>query len=92
MLKIDKKSYKDVDVYYIGHKTKQKIDDCGNICSVNLLYLSIDHANGYIEVDNSDFDYEKDCMIMKCISDDNLRLNKPLKFHDITITIRCVFE
>ena len=92
MLKIDKTSYKDIDVYYIGHKTKQKIDDCGNICSVNLLYLSIDHANGYIEVDNSEFDYEKDYMIMKCISDDNLRLNKPLKFHDITITIRCVFE
>ena len=37
-------------------------------------------------------DYEKDYMKIKFNSDDNLPLNKPLKFHLITITIRSVFE
>ena len=49
LLQIDKKSYKDIDIYNIGHITKKKIDDCENIYSVNPLYLFIDHASGYVE-------------------------------------------
>ena len=49
MLKIDKKSFKDIDIYYNEYVTKNKNDDCQNIYSVNPLYLFIDHANGYIE-------------------------------------------
>ena len=49
LLKIDKKSYKDIDIYNIGYITKKKIDDCININSVNPLYLGITHVNGYIE-------------------------------------------
>ena len=48
LLKIDKKSYKDIGIYNIG-VTIKKIDDCENIYSVNPLYLLINHANGYIE-------------------------------------------
>ena len=48
MLKIDKKTYKDIDVFNIGYVTK-KIDDCININSVNPLYLRIKNVNGYIE-------------------------------------------
>ena len=44
------------------------------------------------EVSNDECDYEKDYMEIKFDSDDNLPLNKPLKFHNITITIRSVFE
>ena len=44
------------------------------------------------EVDDSEFDYEKDYMKIKFNSDDNLALNKPLKFHLMAITIRSVFE
>ena len=44
------------------------------------------------EVSDSEFDYEKDYMKIKFNSDDNLPLNKPLKFHLMTITIRSVFE
>ena len=44
------------------------------------------------EVSDSEFDYEKDYMKNKFSSTDNLPLNKPLKFHLMTITIRCVFE
>ena len=36
--------------------------------------------------------YEKDYMKIKFNSDDDLPLNKPLKFHNMTITIRSVFE
>ena len=44
------------------------------------------------EVSNDECDYEKDYMKIKFNSDDNLPLNKPLKFHLMTITIRSVFE
>ena len=37
-------------------------------------------------------DYEKDHMKIKFNSDDDLPLNKALKFHNMTITIRSVFE
>ena len=37
-------------------------------------------------------DYEKDFMKIKFNSDDDLPLNKPLKFHMMTIIIRFLFE
>ena len=49
LLKIDKKSYKNIGIYNIGYITKKQIDDCKNINSVNPLYLHVDHASGYIE-------------------------------------------
>ena len=52
LLKIDKKSYKSIDIYYIGYITIKKIDDCENIYSVNPLYLLVNHASGYIEEKN----------------------------------------
>ena len=48
LLKIDKKSYKSINICNIGYITIKKIDDCENVYSVNLLYLSINHANGCI--------------------------------------------
>ena len=52
LLKIDKKSYKDIDIYYIGYITIKKIGDCENIHSVNPLHLLVNHASGYIEEKN----------------------------------------
>ena len=49
LLKIDKKSYKDIGIYNIGYIIIKKIDDYENIYSVNPLYLTISHASGYIE-------------------------------------------
>ena len=49
LLKIDKKSYKNIGIYNIGYITLRKIDDCESIYSVNPLYLRVDHVNGYIE-------------------------------------------
>ena len=128
LLKIDKKSYKNISIYNIAYITIKTIDDCENIYSVNPLYLCVDHANGYIEgkngnkysifdstdenkkllkkyndvwngikdkikkVSSGKCDYENDYLKIRFNSDDNLPLNKPLNFHNMTITIRSVFE
>ena len=44
------------------------------------------------EVSNDECDYEKDYVKIKFNSDDNLPLNTPLKFHNMTITIKSVFK
>ena len=46
----------------------------------------------YVCVCSDECDFEKDYMKIKFNSDDNLPLNKPLKFHLMTITISSVFE
>ena len=53
-LKLDKKKYKDLDIYNIGYVTIKKIGDCYDVNSVNPLYLRIDNASGYIEEINED--------------------------------------
>ena len=123
MLKLDKKSYKDIGIYNIGYITLKKIGDCKNIYSMNPLYLAITHANGYIEkinenkylifdsideneellkkyndvfkgirdkikeINSDECHYENNYMKIKFNSDD-----KPLKFHNITTTIRSLFK
>ena len=44
------------------------------------------------EINSDERDYEKDYMKIKFNSDDDLPLNKQLKFHNMTITIRSFFE
>ena len=128
MLKLDKKSYKNLDIYNIGYVTIKKIGYGYDINSVNPLYLRIDKANGYVKEINEDkylvfdvtyenkkllkryddvfngimdkikkidddwLEYSKDYMKIRFSSDDNLPLNKPLKFYNMTVTIRCVFS
>ena len=128
LLKIDKKSYRNIGINNIGYIAIKRIDDCKNIHSVNPLYLLIDHANGYIEekgvnkylvfnstdenkkllkkyndifngirnkikeVSSDEYNYKKDYIKIKFNSDDNLPSKKSLKFHNMTITIRSVFE
>ena len=121
-LKLDKKTYKDLDNYNIGYVTILDVN------SVNPLYLRIDSASGYIKedwthkylifdsidenkellkkyhdvfdgiidkikkIDDDWLEYTKDYMKIRFSSDDNLPLNKPLKFYQMTITIRCVIS
>ena len=51
LLKIDKKSYKNIDIYYIGYIT-MKDSDCVKIKSVNPLYLIISKVDGDTEEKN----------------------------------------
>ena len=46
LLKIDKKQYKEIDIYCIGYVTINQIGNCENINSLNLLYLMIHSATG----------------------------------------------
>ena len=48
LLKIDKKLYKNIDIYYIGYIT-MKDSDYVKINSVKPLYLIIGEADGYIK-------------------------------------------
>ena len=52
LLKINRTSYKNIGIYNIGYITIKKVDDYESIYSVNLLYLLVNHANGYIEEKN----------------------------------------
>ena len=56
LLKIDKKSYKDIDIYYIRYITMKKIGDCQNIYSVNPypLYLIMGKVDGHTECSSSE--------------------------------------
>ena len=128
MLKLDKKLYKDLDIYNIGYVKIKKNGYGYESNSVNPLYLCIDNANGYIEEVNEDkylifdvtdenkklfkrygdvfnritdkiretdddwLEYAEDYTKIRFNSDDNLPLNKPLKFYNMTVTIRCVFS
>ena len=49
LLKIDKKPYKDIDIYYIGYITIKKFGDCGSIHSANPLHLTIYSTTGYFK-------------------------------------------
>ena len=44
------------------------------------------------KLSSDECDYEEDYMKIKFNSDDDLPLNKQLKFHNMTITIRSFFE
>ena len=131
LLKVDKKSHKDTDVYYIGYITIKKFGDCKNIHSVNPLYLIIRSASGYFKEENGEkylildsteeykkvfseiksksetINYgkemfyeelfyeekeEEDYSRIRVNTDDDIPLNKPLKFPTLTIIIRWVFQ
>ena len=122
LLRIDKKQYKDIDIYYIGYITVKKIGDCENINSVNPLYLMIHSATGYfkekygekylildstekydevfsgikkeIETINGEKElfYEKNYAKIGVNTDDDIPLNKQLKFPTLTINIRSRFQ
>ena len=51
-LKIDKESYKNIDVYYIGYITVKRIDDYENIYNLNPLYLTIVKVDRFNEDKN----------------------------------------
>ena len=59
-LKIDKKSHRDFDIYYIGYLTIKKFNNCNGDCdyedihSVNSLYLIFHSATGYFKEQNGE--------------------------------------
>ena len=45
LLKVDKKHYNEIDIYYIRYVTVKKIANCNYINSVNPLYLMINEID-----------------------------------------------
>ena len=81
LLKINKKHYKGIDIYYIGYNTFKKTGDCGNIHGVNPPHMLINHASGYIEEKNRN---------KYLIFDDSVNENKGLlqKYTDVWDAIK----
>ena len=52
LLKINKKSYKNIGIYNIGYITVKQIDDYENIHSLNPLHLMIGKVDSIIEEKN----------------------------------------
>ena len=127
-LKVDKKSHRDFNIYYIGYITIKNFTSCNGNCiyesirSVNPLCLIFHSATGYFEEKNgekylildliekyeellskikseiktinrgNELFYEKDYAKIGVNTDDDIPLNKQLKFQSLTIIIRCVFH
>ena len=126
LLKLDKKSIKNIAIYYIGYTTKK---DKYKINSVNPLHLLVHEVDGFIEekegskylkitLTNSNSkvlkkyaeiwsgikdqieqinvsksgECGKDYIKIKFKSDNDLPLNKQLKFTSLTIIVRTIFE
>ena len=49
LLKVDKKDYSEIDIYYIGYVSFRKTANCNNINRVNSLYLMINEMIGHFE-------------------------------------------
>ena len=53
-IKVDKKDFNDIDIYYLGYEHKKKISECNVIKSVNPLYLRIVDIKGQFEKGKDD--------------------------------------
>ena len=82
LLKIDKKSHRDFDIYYIGYNKIKKLSNCNcncdyeNIRSVNPLYLIFLSATGYFKEE-----YSEKYLILDLTEkyEEVLKLNQKLK-------------
>ena len=122
LLKIDKKSNKDIDIYYIEYIIIKKIYEYENISSVNPLNLIINSLTGHLKEKNDkkylildstekyqevwykirpeietlnggiELLYKKNHVKIGINTDDDLPLNKPLKFLSVGIIIKCAFQ
>ena len=122
LLKIDKKSHEDIDIYYIRYITIKRFSGCENVHSVNHLYLIIHSATGHFKEENGEkyliidstekyeevfsgiiseiktlngrkeLFYEKYYARIGVNTEDDLPLNKSLKFPTLTIIIRFILQ
>ena len=77
MLKIEKKSYKNIDIYYIAYSTFIKIGDYWSNFTVNPLYLDIAYASEHIECNSIE------CNYIECNSIEEKNGNKYLVLDEI---------
>ena len=125
-IKVDRKNFNDIDIYYLGYEYKKKITECNEINSVNPLYLRIKDMKGQFKKSKGDnvwyliisevenvlrifvniyksfrakieenaggiVQYDKDYMIIKFESNDNLPTDNTVNMRRFIIIIRSVF-
>ena len=90
LLKIDKISYKDIDIYYIGYITMKKIGDYENIYSVNPLYLIIGKVNGHIECNSIECEKIEGKYSVFDSTDENKKVSK--KYRELRSGIKNAIE
>ena len=56
-IKVDKKDFNGIDIYYLDYEYKKKITECNIIRSVNQLYLRIVDTKGQFEKGKDDVWY-----------------------------------
>ena len=76
LLKIDKKDYNKIDIYYIGYVTIKKIGDYNNINSVNPLYLMINEMIGHFECNSIEEKNENKYLVLDDLDENKEVLNK----------------
>ena len=76
MLKIDKKDYNEIDIYYIGYVTIKKIFDYNNINSVNPFYLTIKEMIGHFECNSIEEKNEIKYLVLYDLDENNEVLKK----------------
>ena len=105
-IKVDRKNFNDINVYYLGYEYKKTITECNEINSVNLWYLIIfgdtdvlrKFANIWKSIrakieenTGSIVQYDQNYMRIKFESNDNLPTDNIVNMHQVTIIIRSVF-
>ena len=76
MLKIDKKDYNEIDIYFISYVTIKKIGDYNNIDSVNPLYLMINEMIGHFECNSIEEKNKNEYLVLDEIDGNKKVLNK----------------
>ena len=84
LLKVDKKDYKAIDIYYIGYATVKKIANRNNIVCVNPLYLMINEMIGNFEENN-----ENKCLVLDN-ADENKEVSK--KYEEVWEGVKTEIE
>ena len=76
MLKIDKRNYNEIDIYYIVCVNIKKIADYNNINSVNPLYLMINQMIGHFECNSIEEKNESKYLVLDEIDENKEVLKK----------------
>ena len=87
LLKIDKKSYKDIDIFFIGYITIKKIGDYEKIYSAYPLYLMIRKVDGHIECHSVEENNGNNYLVF-----DSIQKNVLKKYGEIWDGIKNEFE
>ena len=48
-IKLNRKNFNDIDIYYLGYEYKKNITECNEVNSVNPLYLRIKDKKGQLK-------------------------------------------